>query len=192
MRLSIIRAGVQAVVLAAACLGTTGCWFHRAKAAATPPLPPPVTVPLEPTPEPATPPQVASVPETPAPLPTQPVQPKVKKPKKKVDPAAATPAPGAPVEVASAGPPPAESVIGALTAGGDASPAQQQKATDAIATVEKRLAEVPAATLKNQEDGVKRVQNFLRQAHEALKMGDAEGAMTLATKAKVLLDDLLK
>jgi hypothetical protein len=191
LKLLYFRPGLQVLVIAASCLGTTGCWHRHVKAAA-PPLPPPqVVVPLAPTPEPETPPQVASVPETPAPLPTQSVQPKVKKPKKKIEPPAAA-APTAPVEVASAAAPPAESVIGALTAGGDASPAQKQKATDAISGVEKRLAAVSGDTLKRQEDGVKRVQNFLRQAHEALKTGDAEAAMTLAIKAKVLLDDLLK
>jgi len=36
------------------------------------------------------------------------------------------------------------------------------------------------------------VRNFRKDAQEALKSGDAEGAKTLATKAKLLLDDLEK
>ncbi len=34
------------------------------------------------------------------------------------------------------------------------------------------------------------VRNFQKQAQQALKTGDAEGAKTLATKGKLLLDDL--
>ncbi len=178
--------------LALACALTTGC-RHRAQVAAMPPLTPPSSVPLVPAPEPATPPQVASVPVSPAPMPSRPVQPKAAKPRKK-QPAVAPPPAPAPVEVASAAPPPPPpaAVIGALSEGGNAAPAEQQKAAEAITAVEKRLAELPSSTLDAQRDGITRVRNFLRQANDALKIGDADGAWTLATKARVLLDDLLK
>jgi ribosomal protein S20 len=39
---------------------------------------------------------------------------------------------------------------------------------------------------------VSKVRNFWKDAQDALKSGDAEGAKTLATKAKLLLDDLEK
>jgi hypothetical protein len=96
------------------------------------------------------------------------------------------------VQVAVNEPPPAAAVIGSLTEGGEEAPQEQHKAEDAIVEVEKRLAGVPRATLESQKGGVTRVRSFLRQAREALKTGDADGALTLATKAKVLLDDLLK
>ena len=83
-------------------------------------------------------------------------------------------------------------VVGSLTAGGDATPAAQQKAASAISDVEKQVAGLPTATVESQRDGLATVKNFLRQAHDALKTGDTEGALTLAGKAKVLLDDLLK
>jgi hypothetical protein len=96
--------------------------------------------------------------------------------------------------VASAASPasPEANVIGSLTAGGAAAPAEQQKAAEAITAVEKRLSGLPTSTLEAQRDGVTRVRNFLRQAHNSMDSGDADGALTLATKAKVLLDDLLK
>jgi hypothetical protein len=36
------------------------------------------------------------------------------------------------------------------------------------------------------------VRHFLDQAQQALNSGDADGAMNLATKAKLLMDDLEK
>ena len=181
-----LRKGVRVFVMTAAVLGAVGC-HHRTKP--TPiPVPPPATVALAPTPEPTNPPQVQSEPVTPTPLPSKPVQPKVKKVKKKIE----APPPPPPVLVASAPPPPEATVIGALTVGGEDAPAEKQRASETIVAVEKRLSGLPAATLDSQKEGLARVHNFLRQAHEALSSGDALGASTLATKAKVLLDDLLK
>jgi hypothetical protein len=131
---------------------------------------------------------VQPVPVTP--LPALPAQPQPKKKRRKP---VVTPTAPAPVEMASnTPPPPPVNVVGSLTAGGDAAPAAQQKAAGAINEVEKQLAGLATATLEAQKDGVARVKNFLRQAHDALKSGDVEGALTLAGKAKVLLDDLLK
>jgi outer membrane biosynthesis protein TonB len=173
--------------MTAGTLVLAGC-HHKAKP--TPmPVPPPVTVALAPTPEPTAPRQVQSEPVTPTPLPSKPVQPKARKPKKKVIEA---PPPPPPVVVASTGPPPAESVIGALTVGGEDAPADKQRASETIAAVEKRLAGLSTMTVDSKKEGLMRVRNFLRQAHEALTSGDALGASTLATKAKVLLDDLLQ
>ena len=154
-------------------------------------VPPQATVPLVPAPEPSTPPQVASVPVTPAPLPDKTVQAKVKKPKRKIE-VAPEPQAAPPVQIAAAAPPPDLSVVGSLTAGGDEAPAAKQKASDAIRSVEKRLGEVPSPHQKEGKEGLTRVKTFLRQAKQALDSGDAEGAQTLATKAMVLLDDLLK
>ena len=61
-----------------------------------------------------------------------------------------------------------------------------------IASIEKRLTALPAQTLDDQKAQINKVKNFLRDAQEALKSGDDEGAMTLATKAKLLLDDIEK
>ncbi len=51
---------------------------------------------------------------------------------------------------------------------------------------------VQIAIVAGEKAQVSKVKNFLKDAQEALKTGDAEGAKTLATKAKLLLDDLEK
>lgn len=82
--------------------------------------------------------------------------------------------------------------IGALTAGGEANPQTKQDATDLIASIEKQLNALPAQILEERKTQVSQIRNFWRDAQEALKSGDAEGARTLATKAKLLLDDMQK
>ncbi len=87
-------------------------------------------------------------------------------------------------------PPPAETnSIGALTAASPADPQTRQNAADLIAAIEKRLSALPAQLNDSQKAQVNKVRNFWRDAQDALKSGDVEGAMTLATKAKLLLDD---
>lgn len=113
---------------------------------------------------------------------------KLKRVKKKAAPKVVAPEP---VQMASA-PSPEETAIGALTAGGEASPQTKQEAADLIASIEKRLNALPAAKAEEQKAQVSKVKNFLKDAQDALKSGDAEGAKTLATKAKLLLDDLEK
>jgi ribosomal protein S20 len=117
---------------------------------------------------------------------------KPKREKKKPAPKV-TPAPE-PVQVASATPPPSPEVtaIGALTAGGEANPQTKQEAADLIASIEKRLNALSAQKAEEEKAQVSKVKNFWKDAQEALKTGDAEGAKTLATKAKLLLDDLEK
>lgn len=114
---------------------------------------------------------------------------KPKRERKKPAPKPVTPEP---VQVASAAPPPEETAIGSLTAGGEASPQTKQDAADLIASSEKRLNALSAQKAEEEKTTVSKVKNFLKDAQEALKSGDAEGAKTLATKAKLLLDDLEK
>jgi ribosomal protein S20 len=101
-----------------------------------------------------------------------------------------------PVQIATAAPSPSpspeETAIGALTAGGEANPQTKQEAADLITSSEKRLNAIPAQKAEDEKAQVSKVKNFLKDAQEALKTGDAEGAKTLATKAKLLLDDLEK
>jgi ribosomal protein S20 len=100
----------------------------------------------------------------------------------------------APVQVAAAPAPPTagEVAIGSLTAGGEASPQTKQEAAELIASSEKRLSAMSAQKAEEEKAQVSKVKNFLKDAQDALKSGDAEGAKTLATKAKLLLDDLEK
>ena len=127
-------------------------------------------------------------------LPEVPAVASVEKPKReKKKPAPKAPAPE-PVQIAAVTPPPSpeETAIGALTAGGEANPQTKQEATDLIASSEKRLNALPTQKAEDEKAQVSKVRNFLKDAQEALKTGDAEGAKTLATKAKLLLDDLEK
>jgi ribosomal protein S20 len=99
-----------------------------------------------------------------------------------------------PVQIASVAPPlsPEETAIGALTPGGEMNPQTKQEAADLITSSEKRLNALPTQKAEEEKAQVSKVKNFLKDAQDALKTGDAEGAKTLATKAKLLLDDLEK
>ena len=127
------------------------------------------------------------------PEPTAAAAAKLKRERKKAPKVAAAPAAVvAPVPTANAEPSPEVTAIGALTAGGEANPQTKQDAADLIASIEKRLNALPAQSTDDQKAQISKVRNFWRDAQAALKSGDAEGAKTLATKAKLLLDDLEK
>jgi ribosomal protein S20 len=169
-------------------LGLGGC-RHKTQLAPLPPVMSPVA--LEQIPEPDNLPMV-EVPQIklgPVPVASN-AKPKRerKKPLPKVMPAPE------PAQVASAPPPPTpeETAIGALTAGGEANPQTKQEAADLIASSEKRVNALPAQKSEEEKSQVSKVKNFLKDAEDALKSGDAEGAKTPATKAKLLLDDLEK
>jgi hypothetical protein len=167
------------------CVALAGC-HHQPK---VPPLPPQAQTPniyVPPPPQPNLPPM-----EAPPPAVVTDVKPTVKprvKPKKHKrpppKPEETTPVP-APVPAESA----ASAELGALSPGGDSSPRQQQVAGH-IATVEHRVDELPASNSDANKKQVLQVRQFLKQASDALKTGDAEGAENLATKAGLLLDDI--
>jgi ribosomal protein S20 len=169
-------------------VGLSGC----NKKPVAPALPPVLTpVALEDIPEPDNLPEIAFQPLRPPPsvVVARNVEPKRQRKKPAKVEAPAEP----PVQVAAAAPPPPEeTAIGALTAGGEASPQTKQDAEDLIASSEKRLNALSAQKAEEEKAQVSKVKNFLKDAQDALKSGDAEGAKTLATKAKLLLDDLEK
>jgi outer membrane biosynthesis protein TonB len=147
-----------------------------------------VPVDLETAPEPDNPPMIAAVPESvPVPEPSQPVEPPKKVTRRKPAPVKEAP----PVQVASAAVP-AELAIGALSSGGDSTPQTQQEAKELIAATQKRLKALSGKTASQQKDQVRQVRHFLTQAQQALDSRDAEGAKNLATKAKLLMDDVEK
>ena len=129
-------------------------------------------------------------------VPVQPAQPP-KRPARRRPTPASTPKdnpggqPQPPVQVASAAEP-AELAIGSLSTGGDAAPQVQQQARDQIASIQKRIAALPHSVANQQKSQLKQVNNFLKQAQQALNSGDAEGALTLGTKARVIMDDIEK
>jgi len=141
---------------------------------------------LEPSPAPdieiATlpPPQLGPTPEPPPPPP----------PRKRPAPAPKEETPP-PVQTASEAAP-ATLAIGMLSTGGDAAPGTRQQAQQLIASILKRISALPAKTAEAQRKQLRQIRHFLDQAQQALNSGDAEGANNLATKARVLMDDLEK
>src|SRR5258708_7970197 len=180
-------------VSVALCFGLTvglgGC-RHKAQVATLPAVLTPVT--LEEIPEPEILPMVEVQQAKLPPVPVIASEGKPKRERKKPVPKTA-PAQD-PVQIAAAVPPPSpeDLAIGALTAGGEANPQTKQDAADLITASEKRLNALPTQKAEEEKAQVSKVKNFLKDAQDALKTGDAEGAKTLATKAKLLLDDLEK
>jgi ribosomal protein S20 len=169
-------------------IGLAGC-RHQPKLAPLPPVMTPVA--LEDIPEPDNLPMVEAPPDN---LPPVPVSIEAGKPKrkKKQPPKVVVPEPETQMANAAAEAPTPDAAVGALTAGGETNPQTKQEAEDLIASIDKRLNALPAQKAEEQKTQVSKVRNFWKDAQEALKSGDAEGAKTLATKAKLLLDDLEK
>ncbi|MDP9038282.1 MAG: hypothetical protein M3O02_03285 [Acidobacteriota bacterium] len=171
------------------CLTLAGC-THKARWTPPPSLTAPIE--LEPPPESSTPPMIAAIPP-PEWTPTEPAEP----PKRPVRrrPAPTPPREGAPAQpptqVAS-GPEPAELAIGSLSSGGETTPQAHQQARDLIAAIQKRVSALPRSTATQQKAQIRQVTGFLKHAQQALDSGDAEGAVTLATKARLIMDDIEK
>jgi ribosomal protein S20 len=168
-------------------IGLGGC-RHKAQVRTPPLVLSPVAI--EDIPEPDNLPMVEVPPLRLPPVPVASSAGKPQRGKKKPAPRTA-PAPE-PAQVASVPQTPEETAIGALTAGGEANPQTKQDAADLIASIEKRLGALSPQKAEEEKAQVSKVKNFWKDAQEALKSGDAEGAKTLATKAKLLLDDLEK
>jgi len=96
-----------------------------------------------------------------------------------------------PVEQPAA--PSTPATLGALApGGGNADPRQQQEVMAKIGAVEKRINDLPSATADREQKQIAKVRQFLKEASDAWKGGDVEGAGILATKADLLMDDLTK
>jgi len=102
----------------------------------------------------------------------------------------ATPAP--PTQTANAAPaaPSPEAVIGQLSTGGDASAQNKKQAEDYLAGLQRRVDGLSASVVRDRKSAIEQVRDFLRKATDALHSGDVEGANNLATKAKLILDDI--
>ena len=172
-------------------LGLSGCLHKKAQAVVLPVSKAPMVLASAPVPESL--PMIEEPPaeEIPVPIAEAAATPR---PRRRPTPRPTTPAGTAPAsassQVASAEGLGDESAIGALTAGGETTPQTRQEATELIASNDKRLKALPANTVKAQRSQINKILNFQRQALVALNSGDAEGAKTLATKAKLLLYDL--
>jgi hypothetical protein len=156
---------------------------------------------------PLPPPSVQSVPLPPPPPPRKPRKPK--KPKPADTPPVTASAPAASSNSQASAPsataqvtPPAQvqntatsnSAIGQLTIGDSLSGEKTKHETaDLIGTTQQGLIAINKRTLSNEEKAtVAQIHNYLKQAQQAMDNGDADGARLLATRAKVLLDELMK
>jgi outer membrane biosynthesis protein TonB len=180
-----MRAPAKCVVLLLPIL-LTGC-FHRQPQPQPQPVapelaqtPPPAPVPVTPPPivTPTPPPAAAPTAET-APPPEEPENPAVHH-KKRAD----KPAP----EAASNAETPAVNAIGQLSSG-DPETARKD-VEDSIAATEYKLKQLTRPLNDQEQKTVAQIKEFLKQAKSALGSGDADGANTLALKAKVLLSEL--
>jgi hypothetical protein len=140
---------------------------------------------LEELPSPDPPLEIATVPPPELSPPTTPPLP-APAPRKRPAPA---PKEEPPVQVAEA---PAALAIGSLSTGSDPTPESQHQAQDMITSILKRIAGLSSKTAESQKRQIRQVRHFLDEAQKALNSGDAEGAENLATKARLLVDELDK
>jgi hypothetical protein len=185
LRGSLARAGLALLLSALFVGGLGGC--HRRVLRPVLPLGSLAPIELEAATDPDSLPMVETVPlpelgPLPPPPPAKPVPKKTPATKEEAQP---------PVQAATA-PESAALAIGVLSIGGDAAPQGQQTARDLIAAITKRIAALPSKIADARKEQVRQVKHFLDQAQQALNSGDADGAMNLATKAKLLMDDLEK
>jgi hypothetical protein len=179
-----MKSVIWGMVCLSAALPLSGCRHRRAAAT----LPPVLQAPDRQPPAPDAPPMESPPPDSITSSPQVKVtQTKPKKAPKKSTAKPTVPDLPPPVDEASTAPT-APASIGELSAGGDAS-SKTQQANDLIAACEQRANDPSQA--KGQQATIRKVRYFIKEARQALGTGDAEGAMTLATKAKLLLDDLV-
>jgi hypothetical protein len=163
------------------------------------PAPPPVVAQSQPTPPPQPPPPSTkkstshkSKPSAAKPGSTQPGSPDTATPAQG---SAATPSTQTEpaTEVAASGEPAAASPIGELTPGGTAGQAEKGKETnDLITNTENGLNAIKRPLSTQEQETASQIRTFLTKARTALSSADLDGAYILATKAKVLLDELNK
>jgi len=155
---------------------------------------------------PLPPPSAQSVPLPPPPPPKKVRKPKKPKPADTPPATAGAPAAasnsqaGAPSATAQVTPPPqlqtaaaSKSAIGQLTTGDSASGEKTKHETaDLIGATQQGLSGIKRALSSEEKATAGQIHNYLMQAQLALDNGDADGAHLLATKAKVLLNELMK
>ena len=89
--------------------------------------------------------------------------------------------------------PTSNSSIGQLTTGDSASGERTKHETaDLIGATQQGLSGIKRTLSDDEKATAGQIHNYLKQAQQALENGDADGAHLLATKAKVLLDELMK
>jgi type IV secretory pathway VirB10-like protein len=106
--------------------------------------------------------------------------------------AAPSAAPDATTTIAANGEPAAASPIGELSTGAAGQTQTRKDTVDLITNTENGVNGIKRALSPQEEETVSQIRTFLSKAKIALGNEDLDGAFTLATKAKVLLDELNK
>ncbi len=165
----------------AAAIAADRC-FHKKQVAQNQPVAPPIEDTTPPRPEPANlPPPVVSIPEQSQQQQITPPSEPVKKPAKHKKPANPN------TQVASNTMPPV-SAVGNLTTN---DPPNLRQSTDAlIQQTEKSLNGISRQLNYQEQKTAAQIREYIKHAREALTAGDVDGASNLATKAKLLLDEL--
>jgi ribosomal protein S20 len=164
----------------------TGCLHKKPQVAQNQPLPPQIEDTAPPKQEPAPAnlnPPVATISEQPQQQQqiTPPAEPVKKPPKHNRKPANTN------TQIASAGQPPAVPAVGNLTT---SDPNTRQLTDASIEQTEKALNGISRKLNEQEQKTAAQIREFIKQARESLTSGDVDAAHTLATKAKVLLDEL--
>jgi hypothetical protein len=160
----------------------TGCFWHKAPKAATPPLAPKIGDSSVPPPAQETPPEV-SIPTNPPVNATNLPEQTPKPPSKHKKPSANSDA-----DTQQAAAPPEVSAIGQLSSGDPTALRRQTEAS--IASIERGLNGINRNLNDQEQKTAEHIREFIKEAKAALASGDVDGASTLAAKAKVLLAEL--
>lgn len=88
-------------------------------------------------------------------------------------------------------PPAAVADLGQLTTGGESNNEQMRRQTDdLLKSQNRRLSTLSPALVARHSKQVEQARLYLKQAGDAWNKQDIEGARTLGTKAKILLDEI--
>ena len=167
-------------------LSLTGCWFHKNPKPTAPQVAPKVepAAPALPPPTQQPPPEVLIPTKPPVSETELPVQNAKQPPKKKP---ATSPTTASETQQAAEAPP-TVSAIGQLSSGDPGGARYQTEAS--INDIERGLNGINRQLSEQEQATASHIREFVKQAREALKSGDVDGATTLMQKAKVLLQEL--
>ncbi|HEY0785559.1 MAG TPA: hypothetical protein VGD62_06780 [Acidobacteriaceae bacterium] len=101
-------------------------------------------------------------------------------------------APASPGATAAAPVPDPAAALGQLSAGRNADTKESAQMNEEIRTQDARLSAIKQPASEDSEAILAQIRAFLSKARQAVKENDLDGARTLTTKAKVLLDELSK
>lgn len=164
----------------------TGCWFHRHQKTTAPAVAPVIDTNANAVPAAVEPPPLITIPTYPQFTETQlPYEQPMHPPKRRKQ-----SAPSAQDTQQGANVPPAVSIIGQLSSGDPAGARYQTE--NSINEIERILNNLNRPLSEQEETTAAHIREFIKQAREALKSGDVDGASTLRAKAKVLLQELTR